>query len=304
MALDARSLRYFAEVVGCGSISRAAGTLGISQPALSKCIRDLESQLQVKLLDRSPTGVAPTVFGRTLYLRARSVTAEISRAHAEVRELAEAGAGLVRVGVLPSQVHLLPAAALRLLKSRPGVRLRIIERSRSELMTGLMRSDFDLIVSVIRPDQAPHNVSSVYLHDDRPSVILRKSHPLNRDVKVRLRALFQFPWVLPPLGSDRREDLDRFANLAGLEWPPKTVLECHSNAFLKAMVLQSDCVGLLPSNVPCTEEKAGLVSSIRLDDEAPGRAVGLLYRSDYPQTDATLAAMREIAAAVARQKQE
>jgi LysR family transcriptional regulator of gallate degradation len=303
MALDARSLRYFAEVVGCGSISRAAGTLGISQPALSKCIRDLESQLQVKLLDRSPTGVAPTLFGRTLYLRAKSVTAEISRAHAEVRELAEAGAGLVRLGVLPSQVHLLSSPALRLLKLRPGVRLCIIERSRSELMTGLMRSDFDLIVSVIRPDQPPHTVSSVHLHDDRPSVILRKSHPLSRDAKVRFRALFQFPWILPPLGSDRREDLDRFATLAGLEWPPKTIVECHSHAFLKSMVLQSDCVGLLPSNIPTSEENAGLVRSVLLD-EVPSRPVGLLYRSDYPQTDATLAAMREITAAFARRQRK
>src|ERR1700754_4429481 len=104
-ALDARSLRYFAEVVGCGSISRAAGTLGISQAALSKCIRELEVQLQVKLLDRSPTGVAPTHLGRTFYLRAGSVTGEISRTQAQVRELAEAGAGLVRIGILFSQVH-------------------------------------------------------------------------------------------------------------------------------------------------------------------------------------------------------
>jgi DNA-binding transcriptional LysR family regulator len=302
MALDARNLRYFAEVVSAGSSTRAANVLKVSQPALSKCIRDLEAELRVKLLDRSPTGVVPTRFGRTLYLRARSVTAEISRADAEIRELAEAGAGLVRVGVLPSQVHLLPSATLRLLKSRPGIKLRVIERARGELMAGLLRSDFDLIVSVVRTDHAPPNVSSLLLLHDRPSMILRKDHPLNREGKVRLRALFQFPWILPPAGSDRREDVDRFASIAGFEWPPKTFVECHSNAFLKAMVLENDCVGLLPNDAPCAEEKAGLVRSIRFESDAPGRAIGLLYRTDYPQTEATLAAIREITATVGQQR--
>jgi DNA-binding transcriptional LysR family regulator len=302
MALDARSLRYFAEIVGCGSFTRAASALGVSQPALSKCIRDLEAHLRVKLLERSPAGVVPTPLGRTLYLRARSVTAEISRAHAEIRELADAGAGLVRIGILPSQVHLLPTPALRLLKSRPRIRLRVIERARSELMTGLMRSDFDLIISVIRPDHSPPNLSSTYLLHDRPSIIVRKGHPLNRDAKVRLRALFQFPWILPPAGSDRRDDLDEFAKVARFEWPPKTFLECHSNALLKAMVLQTDCVGLLPNDVPCTEENVGLVKSISFASEAPGRAIGLIYRNDYPQTDAALAVMREITTAVAQPK--
>jgi DNA-binding transcriptional LysR family regulator len=288
--------------VGCGSFTRAAKALGVSQPALSKCIRDLEADLRVKLLERSPTGVMPTQLGRTLYLRARSVTAEISRAHAEIRELADAGAGLVRIGILPSQVHVLPMPALRLLKSRPGIRLRIIERARSELMTGLLRSDFDLIVSVIQPDHSPPNVSSLYLLHDKPSIILRKDHPLNRDGRVRLRALFQFPWILPPVGSDRRDDLDEFAKVAKFEWPPKTFVECHSNALLKAMVLETDCVGVLPSDGLCTEENAGLVKSINFANDAPGRAIGLLYRSDYPQTDAALAVMREITKSVARLK--
>lgn len=300
MTLDARSLRYFAEIVGCGSFTRAANTLGVSQPALSKCIRDLEAHLRVKLLERSPTGVVPTQLGMTLYLRARSVTAEISRAHAEIRELADAGAGLVRIGILPSQVHLLPSPTLRLFKSRPSIRLRVIERARSELMSGLLRSDFDLIVSVIRPDHSPPNVSSVYLLHDKPSIILRNSHPLNRDAKVRLRALLQYPWILPPAGSDRRDDLDGFAEAARFEWPPKTFVECHSNALLKAMVLQTDCIGLLPNDAPCAEEHAGLVKSIRFANEAPGRAIGLLYRNDYPQTDAAMAVMREITAAVSR----
>jgi DNA-binding transcriptional LysR family regulator len=303
MAIDARSLRYFAEIVSTGSVSRAAEALGISQPALSKCIRELEAQLRVKLLDRTARGVSPTLFGRTLYLRATSVTAEISRAQAEIRALAEAGTELVSVGVLPSQTHWLPEAALTLLKSRPRIRLRIIERARGDLMSGLLRSEFDLIISVIRAGHVPPHVSSQVLFHDRPSIILRKSHPLARDSKTRLRSLGQYPWIVPPVGSERWDDLDQALRLAGIAWPPKTIVECHSNAFLKSMVVQSDCVGLLPNDAPTAEEQAGLLKAIRLERVPLGRAVGLLYRNDYPQTDAAVAVIREIQAVTARLNQ-
>jgi len=303
MALDARSLRYFAEVVGSGSISRAAATLGVSQPALSKCIRELEAQLNVQLLERSATGVAPTLYGRTLYLRATSVTAEISRAQAEIRELADSRPGLVRIGVLPSQVQLLPAASLRLLKSRPGIRLQVIERARGELLSGLLRSEFDLILSVILATHTPPNVTTQLLFHDRPSILVRTEHPSCRERTFKLRSLAQYPWIVPPIGSERWSDLENVLKLAGLDWPPKTVIECQSSLFLRTLVMKSDCVGLLPNDDQTEEEKAGLLRAVHLDQLPFKRAVGLLYRNDYPQPEAVLAVAREIGAvAASRQK--
>jgi len=300
MTIDARSLRYFAEIVACGSMSRAAAALGVSQPALSKCIRELEGHLRVKLLDRSASGVTPTISGRTLYVRATSVTAEISRAEAEIKALAAADAGLVSIGVLPSQTPLLTDAALRLIKTRPKLRLRVIERARSELMAGLLRGEFDLIVSVIAPDRDPPNVSSQVLFHDRPNLIMRKSHPLDRGPNLRLRLLANYPWLVPPAESDRWASLEKTIAGAGIGWPPKTIIECHASAFLKAMVVQSDCIGLLPNDAATAEEQAGLIRSIPLPNLRVTRAVGLAYRNDYPQSEAALAVARALTDAVAR----
>jgi DNA-binding transcriptional LysR family regulator len=118
---------------------------------------------------------------------------------------------------------------------------------------------------------------------------------------MRLLSLAQYPWLVPPAGSERRDDLDQVLNSAGLEWPPKTVIECHSNAFLKAMVVQSDCIGLLPNDAPTAEERAGLLKSIHLENVPLGRAVGLLVRNDYPQTDAAVAVLQAIKASTVRQ---
>ncbi|MBV9004349.1 MAG: ATP-binding cassette domain-containing protein [Solirubrobacterales bacterium] len=100
--MDSRRLEHFLAAFRHGSLGRAAAELHISQPGLSKSIRQLERELEVKLFERTPMGLQPTVFGEALATHASSVQSELDSASREIAMLRGAAKGVVRIGVTPS----------------------------------------------------------------------------------------------------------------------------------------------------------------------------------------------------------
>lgn len=127
--MELRQLRHFLTVIDCGSVGRAARQLRISQPALTKYIRSLERTLGAPLFTRSSDGMSLNEFGRTLELRARSITIEVDRAEREIRELLGAERGRVMIGTSPSFAltvlvpHVLPSFRA----SHPHVHVVVVE---------------------------------------------------------------------------------------------------------------------------------------------------------------------------------
>ena len=298
--MDVRELRYFVAVVDQGSINRAAKAIGISQPALTKSIRVLERRLGVKLLQRDAKGIATTMYGQSLYARAKSIAAELARAEAEIKELSRSSTGVLCIGVLPSQAtNVLPEAAVALMRARPGLCLRVVEKLQADLEGALRRGEFDFIISVASDDHGDPRLAHKVLFYDRPTVVVRRGHPLLDLPRPRIEDLAMYPWVLPPPGTERRSHVDRLFDSCGLTVSPNAI-ECHSASFAKTIVMQSDYVGLLQNDAPTQEERAGLLRSIPLEPKLPDRAIGVLYRADYPMTEAALALIREIQRACQR----
>src|SRR5438067_11630905 len=96
--LRLRDLHAFFAVVQCRSMAKAAVQLGVSQPAVSKVIADLERALGVRLLDRSPQGVEPTVFGAALLKRGTAAFDELKQGISDIEFLADPATGEVNVG--------------------------------------------------------------------------------------------------------------------------------------------------------------------------------------------------------------
>lgn len=294
MDLDTRDLRYFAEIVECGSLGRAAESLSITQPALTRCVRLLEQQLGVKLLERTSKGVTTTLYGQALYVRAKSITAEIVRARTELQELSGTSAGQLSVGVLPSQAsELLPEAVVRLTRLKPSLRFRVVELQRKPLMAALRRGEFELIISVVDEEEAAPELSYRVLSYDRPAVVVRRGHPLTRASSVQPADLMRYPWIMPPSSSGRRKQIEEIFSDIGI-LAPQEVVQCQSMSFQKAMIIRSDYIGILPNDTISVEERAGLIASIRLEQLHPARPIGALYRSEYPLTLAAQALIREL----------
>src|ERR1044071_83847 len=97
-----RDLETFFAVVECGSMAKAAAQLGVTQPSVSETVASLESAFGVRLLERSPQGVAPTLYGQALLKRGLAALDELKQGQRDISYLADPKAGEVRIGWAPA----------------------------------------------------------------------------------------------------------------------------------------------------------------------------------------------------------
>src|SRR6202011_1110680 len=155
-----------------GSLRQAAEKLRVSQPALSRSIRELENELGVKLLDRTPLGVEPTAYGKALILRSKIVDSELRQAKDDIAHLRAATHGDLRIGATPvAAFSLLPIVLARFKTSRPQVRVSITDGMGESLLSGLRRGDFDIVFGRISDAIDPKEFKIDVLFDDSLLVV-------------------------------------------------------------------------------------------------------------------------------------
>ena len=145
MVMDLRSIRYFVQIADCGSITRAAGNLGIAQPALSRQLRAMEEELGMPLLVRLPRGVRLTAAGRQFLDHCRRALRELDRGREELRANRDSPRGQVIFGVSPTLGPLLvPGVVERVRRQCPQVALKIVEHFSTLLFDGLLTGRIDV----------------------------------------------------------------------------------------------------------------------------------------------------------------
>jgi DNA-binding transcriptional LysR family regulator len=126
--LRLRDLHVFFEAVQSGSMARAAGQLGVSQPVVSEAIADLEATVGVRLLDRGPGGVVPTTYGQALLARGRIAFDELRQGIKDIEQLADPSTGEVRIGCPESlAAGVLPPIITELARRYPRVRFQVTQ---------------------------------------------------------------------------------------------------------------------------------------------------------------------------------
>ncbi len=146
--MELRHLRYFVAVADAGGVSRAAARLNISQPALSRQIRDLEVELGVALFDRAGGRLVLTGEGEDLLVRGRQLLADAAALGQRAAALRGGDQGIIRVGVAPLTLEaLLPRFLVRHQRRHPGIEVRLVEDSPSRLWAGVERGELTFAVS-------------------------------------------------------------------------------------------------------------------------------------------------------------
>jgi DNA-binding transcriptional LysR family regulator len=197
--MDLRLLRYFVAVVEERHIGRAATRLRMTQPPLSRAVKQLEAELGAVLLHRSPTGVAPTAAGTALYEEARTLLAQADQLR--VRVAAAAGAATITIGTLADsaeQAGTRLAAAFH--ERHPGVDVRVREADFTDPTTGLRAGLVE--VALTRAPFEDAGISTLVLRADPVGVVLRTDDPLARRDSLHLRDLDDRRWFRLPDGTD------------------------------------------------------------------------------------------------------
>jgi len=194
--MELRDIEYFAVVAKHGHLGRAAAALGLSQPALSKSLRRLESALQTKLFKRTARGVELTLEGSALLTRANELRVSLQNVAREITELGDGRVGRLRVGAGPPvPEQFLSAAFAEILKRSPRASLQVTLSDNDVMVPALRNGELDLIINY-RPPRLPEGLIFERLFDDRQVVSAPIDHPLAKKRRVTLTELANERWAL------------------------------------------------------------------------------------------------------------
>jgi DNA-binding transcriptional LysR family regulator len=282
MAVDSRKLSYFVAIVDQGSLSGASSRLGISQVALSKAVRSLESDLQVRLLDRSPRGISATAYGRSLYEHAKTVGSALDRARAEIDHMRDRAHSHITIGALPDLAdNIIPRATALFCREYADVRINVREYVTPDLLTGLRKHEFDIIIGLLTTLDNEAGLRRQGLFDDSLSVIVGSGHPLAARRTLTVKDLTGFPWVFLNYGGSFRPRLQQLFRQAGCELPSPQI-ECASIAFAKSVIREGHHLGALPLHALRDEVEVGVVKPLPIKSPTLSRRVVAIHLENHP----------------------
>lgn len=200
--LSTRELRMFLAVARSGSMAKAAKTLATSQPAISKAIADMEHNLGVRLLDRSPQGVEPTQYGRALIKCGNAVFDELRQGIKEIEFLADPTVGELRIGCSEAFAAgpLVPIID-RLSRRHPRTAFHVETADAGTLCRELSRRNVELVIARIFGPFAQENMTAEILYDDPLVVVASKANAWTRRNKIELSDLANERWTTLPQDS-------------------------------------------------------------------------------------------------------
>jgi len=306
MTLDRIKLRqliYLIEVARHHSFLRTAQALRVTQPAVTRTIRELEETLGVRLFDRSHNGVKPTLFGSVLLQHATIALAELRAGIGDIEGLRQGLGGQVTVGGLPAALALLlPRAITRLKAGAPDVAVSVTEGRNDVLLPALRAGDLDFIVG--RPANLDQMVglSHETLYYERLSIFVRKGHPAARDGAPRMIDLLACTWVVPQIGTAIRDSAHGLLREAGLSFPV-AVIEATSPLLVRNMVQEAEIVGVAPYSVALPDLQSGAAIEVVDDLKGSFGSIGITLRTDNdlaPAANRLLRHVRVVAGMVRR----
>jgi DNA-binding transcriptional LysR family regulator len=273
--MNLNHLALFHAVTKEGSVSRAAERLLISQPAISKQLRQLEKSLSVRLLERHRRGMRPTTEGELLESYARRIFALVEETERVMDELHSLQRGQVRIGAsTTAAVYLLPDWFVRFRKAYPGIQLHSEIASSEILASRLMEGSLDMVVT--EGEVSNELLDAKIVRQDRLVTIVPPDHPLRRKRKVSAAMLCQEPFIVRETRSETRSLVERKFADRGLVIKP--VMSLGSTEAIKRAVAARMGVAVVSEMSAELEVRAKKLAIVPLSDLTIRRPVYLVIR--------------------------
>ena len=277
--MDMRQLRQFIAVVEHGNVRRAADAIYLSQPALTKSIKNLEEELGVQLLTRGPRGVTPTLYGDILLRHARLLRNESERAVAEIHAFKGGHIGHLRLGIANFSISFLPRVIAQILATRPGLSFEIVDGT-YEGLTALVREGvLDAVASGFPMVHRAEDLVHEELVPGEFLIVCRPDHPIVAHKQKPPRLLAEQRWIVANRPQQIIESLELTFRTAGVT-PPKPMITSGSMSFLKAVLLEADFLSPLPRGVVRQELEAGALVTIPFPGGPVLTVEGMIYRAE------------------------
>lgn len=279
-----RHLQTFIEVARQKSVGRAADVLSVTQPAVTRTIRELEDYLDVPLFEKEGRGIRITRFGEVFLRHAGESVAAVQRGVDSIAEARSSSGPPIRIGALPTaSATLLPDAVADFVRSGTGGLVTIVTGENRWLLDALRVGDLDLVVGRMA---APEQMTGLHfepLYFEEVGFAVRPGHPLLAKKNFSLSELTDYTVLMPTRGSVIRPFVDRLLLTNGIAELPQTI-ETVSDSFGRAYLARHDAVWIISRGALLADVESGRLALLDIDTTETRGAVGFTTRADIPQS--------------------
>lgn len=294
--MDLKQIEYFVRVAELGSFTRAAISLDVAQPALSRQVRLLEVELRQALLVRNGRGAVPTEGGKLLLEHGRGILHQVQRAREELGRVRGALAGRVAVGLPPSIAKAMAVPLIRAFRQRmPEASLSIMEGLSSGMRESLATGRMDIAL-VYNATPAPDLELTPLMDEDLFLVQARRSASKARPRPVPLLELADLPLVIPSRPNAIRMQVESALADQGLR--PRIALEIDAVAAILELVADGAGCAVLSRNAVETSGRPQAFDMRPIGDPRLRSRLSMAVSSQRPTTltqQSTLELIRELA---------
>ena len=299
--LKLRDLHVLMTVARCGSMGKAATQLSVSQPAISKAIADMEAALGVRLLDRNPRGVEPTIYARALLDRGVVAFDELKQGVEHVNFLANPTTGELRIGsTIAIATGFIPAVVDRLSRKYPRMVFHLWAGEAAMTYRSLEERTVDLVIAPVFGSMIEEHMRAEILYDEPLVVVAGARSSWAKRRKIELAELAAAVWTLPPPESLYGSVVAEAFRANGLDVPPATAFTSVTAA-RNALVATGRFVSMVQGSVMRFNLNNPVFKALPIDLPTTRRPIGaitLKTRTLSPIAQLFTDCAREVARAI------
>lgn len=283
-------IRAFVAVTQNGSIRGASRALNMSQPALTKSIKELEEGLSARLFIRRSQGVALTECGESFYQHAQLILEELRAAQEDILQRQGQLAGQINIGLGASISRtLMPPVITSFHQKHPQVKVRIMEGQLVSMINALRQGELDFTINTYYQGPYDHEFTFERLLEKPFAVFARAGHPgINA---TSIKELLQYNWTMPtPRGSYYKQLEEMFQKRSEM---PNISVVCETFSACISLVAQSDFLSILPAELGHDPLIAHSLKQIHVVETLPQATYYLIQRRDASPAPLTVALINQ-----------
>lgn len=275
-----RHLQTFVEVARQKSVMKAAELLRVSQPAVTKTIRELEEVLGVAVFERDGRGIKITRYGEVFLKHAGAALTALRHGLDSVTQERVGDAPPIRIGALPTvSTRVMPQAMELFLKENTWSRIKIVTGENAVLLEQLRVGDLDLVVGRLAGAEKMAGFSFEHLYSEQVVFAGRAGHPLLKTRQSPFAALADYTVLMPTRASIIRPFVESFLIANGVPNLPNQI-ETVSDSFGRAFLRSSDAIWIISTGVVAADIEDGVLAALPIDTSETKGPVGLTMRTD------------------------
>ncbi|EPG2760614.1 LysR substrate-binding domain-containing protein [Klebsiella pneumoniae] len=290
-----RHLHTFVAVAQQGTLGRAAETLNLSQPALSKTLNELEQLTGTRLFERGRLGAQLTLVGEQFLTHAVKVLDALNSAGQALNRKEGLNNDIVRIGALPTAaLGILPTVIGQFHKQQKDITLQVATMNNTMLLAGLKSGEIDIGIGGMSDPELMSGLHYELLFLESLKLVVRPGHPLLQET-VTLSRVMEWPVVVSPKGTVPRQNAEALLQSQGCKMPAGCI-ETLSASLSRQLTVDFDYVWFVPSGAVKDDLRRGVLTALPIATQGAGEPIGILTRVDAtltPGTQTLLSAIRK-----------